>query len=429
MTLDLKQIASRILDAKSNSASASAVSFESMTVHLRSEGQAETVILHGKGKDVGFSCTCGKESCAHVRWVMHHLLNAGQVLEAPETDLSRRSELPGQRLSSISGSLRVVDSPDGPLLRDKALLAERLEELVTAVVRVGTEAVQSPSVEDALKRLLEAAPQPLPLGFERWLGRIKTALNRTDLHRLARVLYGGCLSADALRNPREATPPQLAAWFGAQRKSYADAWQANRIQDNVFMEIAREWLPGSHRAAIERRYLVSIDTGEVFCEDRQMGEARVSSGPCPRLVHVGLAHLEPGTPRRIRLLQYAISGRISAADWAKVKLAAVRRFRPLAQTYREAVKTFPALAEPFVLVRPARFEYDGAPVPLDEEDTPLPLAAAENPAELDWISRVINRGDVQWMAGRLVDTENCLMLRVRSVGVLENNVLRHHRIS
>lgn len=428
MSQDLKPLALRIFERRTAGNTSSQIGLDSLTVHLRDNGQTETVLLRGRGDGIGFTCTCGADNCRHAQWVLQWLLGAGQGPAPAEVETAHRSELPMQR-SSVSGSLRVVESPDGPLLQNRALVAERLEDLVTAVVRVGTQATDSPSVEDALKLLIEAAPHPLPLGFERWLGRTKTALTRADLHRLARVLYGGCLSAEALRHPHDPSQRQLAAWFGTQRQAYADVWHADRIQDQVFMEIAREWLPGNRRAGIERRYLVHLDTGEVFCEDRQAGDARVSSGPCPRLVHVGLAHVEPGIPKRIRLFQYIVSGRISPGEWAALKLTAIRRFRPLVETYRAAVKSFPALAEPFVIVRPARFERDGVPIPLDEEDIPLPLAAAENPAEIDSLSRVLQRGEVQWMAGRLVDADNCLMLRVRSVAMLENHELRHHRIS
>ncbi|MCB9667249.1 MAG: hypothetical protein H6715_03905 [Myxococcales bacterium] len=428
MSRDTKELARRVFEPAVSPGS-KAIALESLTVHLRADEQAETVLLRGKGHEVTFTCTCGRQNCAHIAWVLQKLLGSTEpdsLTDAPAA--TRISEPPPQRLS-VTGSLRVVESARGPLLGDKAMLAERLEDLVTAVVRAGAGARGSPSVEDALKLLIDSAPKPLPLGFERWLGRTKSGLAREDLHRLARMLYGGCLSLEALRDPADPMRRQLAAWFGNQRQSYGEPWQADRIQDHILVEVAREWLPGAHRAAIERRYLINVDTGEVYCEDRQGGDMRVSAGPCPRLIHVGLAHIEAGIPKRIRLFQYVVSGRISAADWAKVKLSAIRRFRPLAQTYREAIKTFPALAEPFVLVRPARFEHEGVPIPLDEEDIPLPLAGAENPAELEWISSIVKRGDVQWMAGRLVDAEHCLMLRVRSIAVLEGHEIRHHRIS
>lgn len=322
------------------------------------------------------------------------------------TESGRGSLLPGT-VRTAPGS-----EPAPPPLTDRAALGRALDDLVTAVVRVGVrEAHGSPSTEEAVQRLVEAAPSPLPLGVARFVGRLRAALASHDVQTTAVLLEGAArLASDVtVAKPTGLARRRIVSWLGASGDGEDEV---ERLFDRVLVEVGREWLAGIERSSIERRYLVDVQTGEVFREERARGGAGASVGPCPRLVTVGLAEAEEGAqPRRIRLLQYAVSWVVGSDEWARVAASAVRRFDALASTYRSSLTEFPGLVEPVALIAPAGWSKEEGAAPHDAEGLHLPIARADDPAGALALEQLLaSQGDPSWIAGRLVDAGGTLMV-------------------
>jgi hypothetical protein len=146
----------------------------------------------------------------------------------------------------------------------------------------------------------------------------------------------------------------------------------------------------------------------VLREERSRGEAAPSLGPCPRLVSVGLAEIEEGpAPRRVRLLQYAVAGQVPEADLERVQANALRRTSVLVDVYREAIAAWPALAEPVQIIHVAGLE-DGFAV--DAIGEPIPFAREDDPGAAAVLEQACRAGDVDWVAGRVVDLEGSVRL-------------------
>ena len=187
----------------------------------------------------------------------------------------------------------------------------------------GVSTPDSPTIKQALVQLLAAAPKPVPLSLARWVGRFMGALSVGDA--ADRVAPAG--RCDVVG--RRAAPRRRASCAGTPSARVAgpvDAGNSQAATDSLaevtLLEVAREWITGLDRAAIERRYLVELVSGEVFTEERRRAEIEVSVGPCPRLAHVAFAELETAMrPRRARLLQYTITprcqGRLPGSAWCR----------------------------------------------------------------------------------------------------------------
>ncbi|QQR89076.1 MAG: hypothetical protein IPJ88_12740 [Myxococcales bacterium] len=396
---------------------------DGITLSMRYKGQTEIVALQYRSESVAHSCTCGRAECEHVLLTMQWVL--GQEEQAQAKTASLEGEITREK-SGLTGVYRTIPSLDRPPIEDTTSFAARLNELATSAVRAGVDAVDSPSVEDNFTGLVHVAPKPHPLGFERWLGRVKRAISQHDADQLASQLFAGAQISRDLNDHKQEGRARLAAWFGTRG---FDSSISERMQDRVLIEIAREWLSGTRRASLERRYFVDTLSGEVFREERLQGGDGASSGPCPRIVHVGLAQVYPGVPRRIRLLQYVVSGKVPFADWSRIESMANTQFEELLPFYRNAINSFAGLAEPFVWIKPVRLEQTAAGAyALDEAGMPLPLASADAPSEIDLLFKEMQSGNLQWLAGRLIDSHGTLMLRVRSIMRLDGKELKHTRI-
>ena len=374
-------------------------------------GRTEVVTVMLRDGELAVSSTGGAEDPLHVAAALELL--AGEDVTSPGAITSPgRLSTPasGETRLSSPGTVRTVDDTI-PASADRSALADALSDVLTAIVRVGVrEARTAATVEEAVERITAAAPRPLPLGIGRWIGLLRGAMATLDVDTLARVLEGASQVAIDLRNPQPGPSARrrIVAWLGATADTPGDV---ERVSDRTLVEVARELLSGLERAAIERRYLMCLDTGEIFREERPRGGVGVSVGPCPRLVSVGLGEVEEGAPpRRIRLLQYAVNNRISADDWVRLEDLAHRSFETLAREYREALGAYPGLAEPFVVVAPAACEREPDFVLLDASDDPLPVAAAEEPAFAQAVRELASEEDPAWVAGRLVDADGALLL-------------------
>ncbi len=353
-----------------------------LTVDVAIDGRSELVTLALRGGELVWSSTAGEgpHVSAALRWL------ASSAEAAPGVRVGEAPE-PAPAAPRVTWPPGEPDQ-DAEARAARGRLAEALEDVVTVVVRAGVGAVESPSVADSLERLRREAPLPTPMGLSRWLGRLKTALDGGDVELVARLLDGAAqLAADLRRDkPSAEVRRRVVGWLGGG----ADVTAAvERLSDRVLVEIAREQLPSSERGGIERRHLVDLSDGEVFREERTRTSPVASVGPCPRVINVGLAEVEEGaSPRRIRLMQYAVSLELGRAELERIEANAYRRFAALADRYRALIDAQPGQAEPFAVVAPRAFEHGAGALCRDDEGQPLPFARADDPSALDVLERM-----------------------------------------
>lgn len=366
-----------------------------VTLEVTAEGRAElvTVTLQPDGALLVAS-TDGKQRGPHIRAALEILAGA----YSPPS-VQARPSIPPQAAPTVSAQHE---------------LANAIEDLVVAIVRHGVDdAYGTASVNSAIDGVLAGLAKPTPMGIARFIGRIYTELASHDVHAVARVLDGATRFVAHLR--ADETPEderkRIAAWIGRD-----DDFDPSRetLHEKTLVEIGREWMAGTERGSIQRRYLMLTSTGEIFCEERHRTQSS-SVGPCPRVLTVGLAEIQSGpVPRRIRPLQYAVSIAGEAEDWERVANNAVRSVEDLAPRYRADVKAYPALAEPVAVV-----SVDEVHVARSRALTPsgdvlqLRLAAGVG----DRIDAIKKDHEIVWMAGRLRDdAEGRLALDPFSVG-------------
>lgn len=278
---------------------------------------------------------------------------------------------PGTAPASKSTAVPSAHAERGPPAADLALA---LEDLVTEVVRAGLPAAaRAPSVDEAVRRIVAAAPAPLPATLSRFLGRLRETLDTADAEKTARLLDGASRLVDGLR---EGDARLVAAWVGPAGASAllpgrdavaaaasvpgtlpAASFAVERLYDVQLLEVAREWLGTLDRAGLERRWLVELAGGAVYREERLRGAPPPSLGPCPRTLRVELAEVEPGPPpRRVRLLQYEVAVGAPGEALVALETHAITRGEPLAARLREALGVAPGTAELLALVRPLALE-------------------------------------------------------------------------
>jgi len=387
------------------------------------DGEDEIVSVRMHNQRLSWSCTCGRQNCGHLatalRWI-----SAQESADIADAVRSSSNPPTKNRFSAVNG----FEDPIADVRTTMPALSGALEDLVTAIVRIGTDAGPGPSVEEAIQRLIEAAPNPTPLGICRWVGRLKAALSSRDVDMIARILDGAQrLSVDLKTESNDPSRcKRIVSWLGP---STCESNDVIRISERNLVEIAREWLDGLERSSIERRYLVDLENGEIYREERARGSQTVSLGPCPRSINAGLVVVERGIPpQRIRLLQYSISAVIPTEFENQLSGWANRRFNQIADDYRNLERTFPGLSEPFVLVAPKRLDVDQRCLLLDEANKPLPIATAEDPTLVRYIKSIPDVKETAWFAGRLLDAQGTLMLRPLSVCIPTSGQVRHLRV-
>ncbi len=290
-------------------------------------------------------------------------------------------------------------------------LADALDELLIAVTRVGIDKARyAPSVDAALEGVLEAAAQPTPAGLGRFIGRLRHEVLSGQPRRAARILEGAARLADALRveSRTEESEERIRSWLGARPGSVPEL---ELLYDRTMIEVAREWLAGTKRAGVERRYLIDLTAGTIYREDRP-SQAMASLGPCPRQIHVGLADVEPGpAPQRIRILQYEVRPEVPLESWERLHQIARRSFAQLTETYRRAVQAYPTLAEPFALIAPYRIEHDQGFIAIDSEGHRLAMERTERRGSVLAFYDLLDQGiQPTWLAGRLTDVASTLCI-------------------
>jgi hypothetical protein len=357
-----------------------------LTMDVEAEGRVEMVTLSLRDGELQCVCSDARNDGPHVLAALRFVAGLEQ----------REDSSPPGPIASAAG--RAEQSPDQEL-------ASALDDLLTAITRVGVEKAQyAPSVDAALGRVVSTAPQPTPSGLGRFIGRLQHELRSAELHRVARLLQGASELADALRAqaPGPELQQRLSAWLGTRPGSLP---QVELLYDRTMIEVGREWLSGTERASLERRYLVDVRSGRVYREDRPRN-ASASLGPCPRLVQVGLAEVETGpSPQRIRVLQYEVRPEVPAESWQQLQQVALRSFAEVTEGYRQSVQASPSLAEPFALVAPYRIERNGVFKAFDAEGRQLVLNRSERRgAVLAFYALLAQGAEPAWLAGRLTDT-------------------------
>jgi hypothetical protein len=317
-------------------------------------------------------------------------------------------------LETLDDAIHQGPSPPPTIQEEPTLpneLADALDDLLTAITRVGVRGAQhAPSVDAALERLTAAAPTPMPSGLGRFVGRLRRELRAENPLPVARLLDGATRLVEALRNeaPTKESSYRCDAWLGV--RAGADV-AVELLYDRNMVEVGREWLPGAERASVERRYLIDVQTGSVFREDRPRN-AVASLGPCPRELHVGLAEVEAGpAPRRIRVLQYEIEPDVRAETWERLDQTASRSFAEVIGDYRRSLAAEPALSEPFALIKPYRIERNGVFKAFDPDGHQFVLdRTGRRGAVLAFYELLAEGLEPAWLAGRLTDTGGTVCL-------------------
>lgn len=373
---------------------------ERMSLDVRLDERVEAVLIVLRDGELTWSCTdgtAGRESAGppsspHVRSALRWIGGAGGAAGLgswPGAPLAGTSSTGTIGAETAGEPRRAATESDDVAPRR---LAAALDDAITALARAGIVGRESPSVRDAIERAARCiAPTPLPVA--RWIGRLERAMRAGDTRTLARLLDGAALGADDLR----------AGTVGARGRAWLGRGGAvEQLVDRPMIEVARESLDGTERAAIERRYLIDLTSGELLCEERARTEGAPSLGPCPRALTVGLAEAIAGpAPRRVRLLQYTVALEVPEVDLERVVATALRRTSMALERHREAITEWPALGEPVAVIAVAGIE-DGFLV--DAVGEPIPIARDEDPGAAAALEAATRAGDVEWVVGRMVAT-------------------------
>jgi hypothetical protein len=397
----LKRAAHAALERSYAGLTGRAVEVDRLSLDIALNGQREVVSFRMRDGALSWSCSCAEADCAHAQAGLAYLLDAEPT--TPEDRITEPHESP----AGAPSDRRVVAESDQPASANTGALTEALSDLLIAVARAGADGGLSASVDEGLTRLRAAAPSPLPLGVARWIGRLKQAIAEHDADELARVLDGGGrLLADlGAARPAGEGRQRVLSWLGALSN---DGDGVTRVSDLTLIEIAREWLPGVERAGVERRYLIDLADGQIYREERAAGAQTASLGPCPRLLTVWLAVVEESAPpKRIRLLQYAVTPVIEASVWEALAPHAVRDFASLLATYRGALGQFAGLTEPFATLAVSRIDAGGL---VGADGQRLPLLCPDNASLPRYLETLAQDGEPLWVAGRLADHEGLLGL-------------------
>jgi len=405
MSTRLRDAAVQHLQSLDASASPGAV--RRLTIDVEVDGRVELVTLALRDGELQCISSDGQNDGPHAMAALRFVA---------ALDPRDESSPPGPAVDSAHRSIE----PGAP-----SELADALDDLLTAVVRVGVDKAQyAPSVDAALERVVGAAPQPTPSGLGRFIGRLRHELAEGELRGVMRILDGASKLADALRvdRPTRESKRRIGAWLGAQADA---APKVELLSDRTMIEVGREWLSGTERATVERRYLIDVRSGSVFREDRPR-LATASLGPCPRQLRVGLAEIEAGpSPRRIRVLQYEVQPDVPPESWEQLHQVASRSFAEVTERYRTAVQSYPTLAEPFVLVAPYRIEHDEVFKAFDPDGHQMLLNRSERRGAVLAFYDLLSEGvEPSWLAGRLTDAGGTVCLTPFAVGSRDRTFAR-----
>jgi hypothetical protein len=384
-----------------------------LSVAIEQQGRVEMVSLRLEGASLVVTCTCGTRICAHAREALA-LFDGDDAHAAIHDDRITQAYEPAMRLSE-PGPMPVMSlgAPPLPLREGRAAIAGALSDLVLAVTRSGLEQGISPAVLEALENLSEHAPPASSTGLRVFVGNLKTALEAQHSEGVVRALAAANAFIDALSTPFTTADidARIATWLGTVA---AAGVASERVTERSYLELAREQRPGLARAGVERRYLIDLESGELYREDRAAGDSS-SVGPCPRVVTLGLAHIEPGLPpRRMRLLQYTTTPVIDGESWARIARFALPSFAGLPERYALHAQTGAELTDMLALIKPAGIEGDERALLRDHEGHALGLAGADGSTAV--LQAFFESAEPEWMIGRVLQKAQSLMLVPLAVG-------------
>jgi len=388
-----------------------------LSVMVETEGRTELVSMRMQSGTLAVICTCGLSGCAHALEALALLDDAPR----PDTIEERITHMfePAMRLSEPSPLPALKVTPEG---RDR--LSDVLSDIVLAVTRAGVQEGISAGVSEALERLAEHAPPMTATGLRVWVGSLRSALEARDGAATVRALAAASAMIDALRkvDPGPLADAHVVTWLGVSPTS---AIASERATERTYVELAREHRPGLARAGVEQRYLIDLDTGELFREDRAANDT-ASLGPCPRMVSIGLAHIEPGIPpRRIRLLQYTTTPLVDPSTWARVANFVAPSFEPLLARYQEHMASGAGLSDMLVLIKPAGVHSVERAHLLDDEGRALLLTGAEGSASR--LESFMSATKPQWLLGRMLSHADLLsIVPLAASGLLHGKPLHLH---
>jgi hypothetical protein len=362
-----------------------------ISVLIEGGGQAELVSMRMRDGLLSVLCTCGARGCVHVQEALA-LFEDEARSDAAEERITHVFE-PAMRLSEPIPMPALKVTPEG-----RNRLSDVLSDVLLAVTRSGISGGISAGVSEALERLAEHASTASATGLRTWVGVLKAALEARDTEAAVRTLAACGAMIDALRKlePPAIADAHVSSWLGSPPSSNI---ASERATERTYLELAREHRAGLARAGVEQRYLIDLATGELFREDRAATEA-ASLGPCPRLVSIGLAHIESGhPPRRIRLLQYTTTPLIEAASWLSVVRFAQPTFESLLPRYKQHMATAASLTDMIALVKPARVHMADRAHLVDEAGKALLLTGPEGTASR--LEGFMHATEAQWVLGRV----------------------------
>lgn len=371
----------------------------------------EQVTLWVRNGQLRETCTCGGENCEHVRTALVFLVGevGASLSETPFRALSLRPFTQSVEVASLSP------------------LADALDELCLATVRSGLGNPEAPALKQAMEQLTRSAPQPVPPALGRFLGRFRAALASGEGGEVARLLDGASRLGDLLRKGGTTTADaeRRRAWLGAAEPAGVSA-----LAEATLLEVGREWVAGLDRAALERRYLVDLTSGDLLVEQRARSEAEASVGPCPRLVHVAYADVEPGQrPPRVRLLQYTVAIPQAEAAFPRLVQLAIADVATLRAQFTAAHVECPGLAEPVALFAPSELEPGPEGSLRDAQGERLLLDDEQGGPGADALRAAIGSADLVCVLGRLLGRAAGLALRPLSVVVRRGAWLELHRVT
>lgn len=329
------------------------VRIDRMLIDMEVDGAAEWVEVRRNGDSAQVRSSLGEQQP-----VVDAILGAlAASSEQPETEESAGRLTPaGEPTRATRDSTAPPAAPEHP-----SEPASALDDYRTAIVRAGLrKGANAPGVMEAHKRLLEALGEPVPWGAARWLMAVRRALLDLDAPRLAELFEGAERVAQAYRQRDTVSERFLeeVEWL----TPLARANKTERISDRRAVEVARRWVGGLGGQQMELRYLLCLNSGEVY---RELGErdgqpdvtSGLSEGPCPRAISIGLADLSRALGfRRITLLQYTVSSEWSVDLRRRLHNRAEKKWPVLLDRYRRFLENAPGLFEAPVLLSPARLE-------------------------------------------------------------------------
>ena len=387
-----------------------------LTIDVVQGLEREMVSLRLVGGELTWSCSCGQRDCAHAATAL-------ALLATPAARSTVGSQPPALG-EGAKGSLLSLP----PVASELSAFAEALEDVVTAVVRTGVGTAAAPSVAESIERLVAASPSPLPVGTNRWIGRLQLALSEKNADFAARLLDGATRIVDDLKSGvvEDKGRMRIVSWVGALA-DYKSAVYA--ISDRTMLELGRERLDGVSRAVVERRHVLDLGSGQIYVEEGATGKSGMSLGTCPRLIHVGLAEVERGaSPQRIRFLQYASSPLVHHSHFQEATNWATRAFATLLDTYKDALSDFPGVAEPVALIGIEHLARSGEALFADDGRHKLPLFGGQS-GNLDALEQHIADDPIEFLYGRLVDRGEALHLRPIACAVnREGHRIEHLRL-